>query len=177
LAWKNRTSISHIMEWSWFQFQPLKLLISFRGSKYFSNFINFISHAKSIYLKNIGRDCGNTSPNKDRVDICLLVKEDIILLMSTLRKVWDCRVGLPLPVGDIKTVKQLIFVGDAIDNQSFCVLPSYPISIWNNFTHQEYPYWLVCAHHHTINTASWLTFNNWIPSAQNASSERWWNVV
>jgi hypothetical protein len=29
-------------------------------SKYFGNFTNFISHAKSIYLKNIGHDCGNT---------------------------------------------------------------------------------------------------------------------
>jgi hypothetical protein len=29
--------------------------------KYFGNFTNFISHAKSIYLKNIGRDRGNTT--------------------------------------------------------------------------------------------------------------------
>jgi hypothetical protein len=29
--------------------------------KYFINFINFISHAKSIYLKNISYDCGKTN--------------------------------------------------------------------------------------------------------------------
>jgi hypothetical protein len=28
--------------------------------KYFGNFGNFTSHTKSIYLKNIGHDCGNT---------------------------------------------------------------------------------------------------------------------
>ena len=28
--------------------------------KYFGNFTNFISHAKSIYLKNVGHDRGNT---------------------------------------------------------------------------------------------------------------------
>jgi len=29
--------------------------------KYFGNFTYFISHAKSIYLKNIGRNRGNTT--------------------------------------------------------------------------------------------------------------------
>jgi hypothetical protein len=32
--------------------------------KYFGNFTNFISHAKSIYLKNIGHDRGNTILHK-----------------------------------------------------------------------------------------------------------------
>ena len=29
--------------------------------KYFGNFTNFTSHTKSIYLKNISRDCSNTN--------------------------------------------------------------------------------------------------------------------
>jgi len=61
-----------------------------------------------------------------------------ISLMSTLRKVWDCRGGLPLPVADTKTAEQLIFVDNMIDDQSLRVLALYPISIRNNFTHQEY---------------------------------------
>jgi hypothetical protein len=44
-------------------FSPLSDPLVFRVfylPKYFGNFINFISHAKSIYLKNISCDCGNT---------------------------------------------------------------------------------------------------------------------
>ena len=33
--------------------------------KYFGNLTNFISHAKSIYLKNISRDRGNTNKGYD----------------------------------------------------------------------------------------------------------------
>jgi hypothetical protein len=49
--------------------------------------------------------------------------------MLTLRKVWDCRGDLPLPLGDTKTAEQLIIVDDTTDDQSFRVLASYPISI------------------------------------------------
>jgi hypothetical protein len=36
--------------------------------KYFGNFINFISHVKSIYLKNISYNCGNTK--EDHMNCC-----------------------------------------------------------------------------------------------------------
>jgi len=138
-------------------FQPLKWPLGFGVlylQKYFGNLTNFISHAESIYLKNIGRDRGNTSTgwtkqkdtvwgfNTDQLKSCgwcndsstssricaICLQHPPMLLYSTLAKfVSSSSLLTGLPFAEMQVGRELHVKIMLLTGVDHCVLGYYAI--------------------------------------------------